>query len=197
MRSFSEYKGIEVSGRTIQGLILAFGQFRAVASKYLLEEGVGEKGPDGLVTADPVSWYPMDAQMRALARFRGEMGDSVVHQIGVSTAKAVEWPPGVKDMKGLIQQLDRGYHLHHRKLGKVMWDSGTGQMLDGIGHYAHRVRADGVLELESDIPYPCPFDKGLLFGAMRVLHAHGAILHDDSLPCRDRGAKSCIYVVKG
>ena len=88
MRSFSEYKGIEVSGRTVHGLILAFGQFRAVASKYLLEEGVGQKGPDGLVTADPASWYPMDAQLRALARFRGEMGDSVVHQIGVSTAKA-------------------------------------------------------------------------------------------------------------
>lgn len=197
MRSFNEYKGIEVSGRTLTALLQAFGQFKALASKYLLAEGVGQKGPDGVVIIDPEAWYPMDGQLRALARFNQEMGDSVVHQIGMAVPKHVQWPPGIKDMKAFTLEMDLGYHMAHRRQGQVMGDPATGFIMEGIGHYLARPRPDGHMEIEADNPYPCAFDKGVLFGVMRALNVVGAILHDDSHPCRKRGSKSCVYVVKG
>jgi hypothetical protein len=197
LRSFNEFKGIEVSGRTLTALLQAFGQFKALASKYLLEEGIGQKGPDGVVTVDPNAWYSMDGQLRTLARFNQEMGDSVVHQIGMAVPKHVPWPPGVQDIKSFTMALDMGYHMSHRRNGVVLGDPATGRISEGIGHYAARSRPDGFMEIEADNPYPCAFDKGLLFGAMRALNVVGAILHDDSHPCRKRGSKSCVYVVKG
>ena len=194
---FSEYKGIEVSGRVIQGLMKAFGQFKTIASKYLLEEGVGQKGPEGLVVVDAESWYPLDAQLRALSRFSREMGDSVVHQIGVSMIQEVIWAPNMVDVKTLAESLDVGYHWNHRKEGKQMGDPSTGRITEGIGHYFFKGHSQKGTVIEADNPYPCAFDKGLLFGALRKLKVVGAILHDDSLPCRKRGHPSCVYVVKG
>jgi hypothetical protein len=194
---FEEYKGIEVSGRAVCGLMQAFGQFKAVASKYLLEEGIGKKGPDELVVVELGSWYPMDGQLRALARFSREMSDSVVHQIGMSLAKEVEWPPSIRDFKSLAEFLDLGYHLNHRKNGQLMGDPVTGRITEGIGHYFYKVQAQGETVIEANSPYPCAFDKGLLFGSLRRLHVVGAIIHDETLPCRKRGHGSCVYVIKG
>jgi hypothetical protein len=195
--SFSEYKGIEVSGQTVYGLMQAFGQFKSIASKYLLEEGIGQKAPDGLAVVERTAWYPLDAQLRAIARFSSEMGDSVVHQIGVSMIQSIEWLPAIHDVKTLAEFLDLGYHVNHRRHGKLMGDPATGSITEGIGHYFYKGHAGGRTEIEATNPYPCAFDKGLLFGALRKLHVVGAILHDETLPCRKRGHKSCVYVIKG
>jgi hypothetical protein len=197
LRSFNEYKGMEASGRTLAALLQAFGQFKALASKYLLEEGVGQKGPEGVVVVDPSAWYPLDAYLRALTRFSQEMGDSVVHQIGMSIPKHVQWPPNITDIKTFTLAMDMGYHMSHRRHGQVMGDPATGRIMEGIGHYLARSRPDGFMEIEADNPYPCAFDRGVLFGAMRVLNVVGAIIHDESHPCRKRGSKACVYVVKG
>jgi hypothetical protein len=194
---FDEYKGFQVSGRAVMGLVQAFGQFKGLASQLLLAEGLGRKGSDGMVVLDPEGWYPMEAQLRAFARASQQMGDSVLHQIGVSVAKSVEWLPSMKDIKTFAEAMDVGYHLNHRKHGMPMWDPGMGHMKEGIGHYVFRKREDGAVEIESNTPYPCAFDKGLLFGGIRRLDAVGAILHDESSPCRKRGHSSCVYIVKG
>jgi len=195
MIPFDEFKGIEVSGRNVLGLVQAFGQFKSIASQILLAEGIGLKGPDGFVVVQTENWYPFDAFLRAFARASQHMGDAVLHQIGVSVMKNVEWPPTVKDMKTMLESMDAGYHLHHRKNGRPMWDPLTKKMKEGIGHYRWKPRPDGSVEVESDNPYPCAFDKGMLFGGLRRLHAVGSIVHDDGQPCRKRGHASCIYIV--
>jgi len=197
MIPFSEFKGIEVSGRNVLGLVQAFGQFKSIASQILLAEGIGQKGPDGMVVVQPEAWYPFDAFLRAFARASQHMGDSVLHQIGVSVMKSVEWLPSVKDLKSMMESMDAGYHLHHRKNGRPMWNAVTGRIQEGIGHYRWKLRPDGAVEVESNNPYPCAFDKGMLFGGLRRLHAVGSVVHDDSMPCRKRGHGSCVYVVKG
>jgi hypothetical protein len=197
MDSFQGYKGIEVSGRVVFGLVQAFGQFKALAGKLLLAEGIGQKGADDSVIVNPEDWYPFDAFLRALANTGHQMGDSVLHQIGVSMASTVQWPPGVRDIQTLAQTMDMSYHLHHRRHGIAMGDPASGRIKEGIGHYLWRPRPDGTKEVEISIPYPCAFDKGLMFGALRKLGIIGAILHDESLPCRKRGDKACVYVVRG
>ncbi len=197
MLSFTEFKGIEVSGRNVMGLVQAFGQFKSLASQILLAEGLGKKGSDGLVLVDPGAWYPFDAFLRAFARASQQMGDSVLHQIGVSVMKTVEWLPSIKDVRTMMEAMDAGYHLQHRKNGRPMWDATTGHIKEGIGHYRWKARPDGSMEVESDNPYPCAFDKGMLFGGLRRLNTTGAILHDETHRCRKRGHASCVYVVKG
>lgn len=197
MIPFHEFKGIEVSGRAIIALLQAFGQFKPLASKYLREEGVGQEGADGLVHIEATAWYPMEGQLRALARFNQEMGDSVVQQIGAAIPKHVEWPPGIKDARTLATALDLGYHMSYRKDGQVMGDPEVGRIIEGIGHYLSRSRPDGAIEIEVDAPYPCAFDKGLLLGSLRTLGLVGVVRHEDNHPCRKRGGRSCIYVIKG
>jgi hypothetical protein len=196
VNTFIEYKGMEASGRAISGLVNAFGQFKALATQLLLAEGIGQKGPDGLVTLDLEGWYPMDAYLRALAKANEQMGDSVLHQMGVATAKGV-WMPHIKDLRTLAEFLDTGYHMNHRKFGRPMWDEEKRHMREGIGHYKLKQGTDHSFEFEVSVPYPCSFDKGLLFGALRMLNVPGAILHDDSQPCRRRGSKFCTYLVRG
>jgi hypothetical protein len=196
MRSFSEYKGMEISGRAVFGIVRAFGQFKALASQLLLAEGIGQQGMDGLVLVQPEAWYPLDAYLRAYTRAGEQMNDSVLHQLGVSVAKIAEEPVPIKDLRTAARALDQGYHLAHRKNGRLMWDPATGQTIEGIGHFQYRERADGAIEIESDTPYPCASEKGILFGLMQRIHAVGAILHDESHPCRNRGKKSCLYVIK-
>lgn len=197
MIPFNEFKGIEVSGRNVFGLVQAFGQFKSIASQILLAEGLGKKGSDGLVVVDMQAWYPFDAFLRAFARASQQMGDSVLHQIGVSVMKTVEWLPTIKDVKTMMEAMDASYHMQHRKNGRPMWDPLTGHIKEGIGHYKWKQRPDGGMEVESNNPYPCAFDKGLLFGGMRRLNATGSILHDELSPCRKRGHASCIYLVRG
>ncbi|MDY7225950.1 hypothetical protein [Hyalangium rubrum] len=196
MIPFNEFKGIEVSGRNVLGLVQAFGQFKSIASQILLAEGLGRKGSDGLVVVDTQSWYPFDAFLRAFARASQQMGDSVLHQIGVSVMKTVEWLPTIKDVKTMMEAMDASYHMQHRKNGRPMWDPTTGHIKEGIGHYKWKPRPDGSMEVESNNPYPCAFDKGLLFGGMRRLNATGSILHDEMSPCRKKGHASCIYIVR-
>ena len=157
---------------------------------------MGRKGADGLLSVDLESWYPLDAFLRAFARADQRIGDALVRQIGVEVMTRLAWPPGMKDIPTLARFLDMGYHAHHRRNGLVMGDPATGRIMEGIGHYRGRLRSDGAAEFEIDVPYPCAFDKGILFGALRRMQIVGAIIHDETHPCRKRGSPSCIYVVK-
>jgi hypothetical protein len=45
------------------------------------------------------------------------------------------FPETTKDLETAIKQMDMIYHKVHRKNGKIMFDSNSGLMLEGIGHY--------------------------------------------------------------
>ena len=194
--SFHAYREIEVSGATVIATLEAFGQFKSLASQLMQAEGLARKDPDGQLSVDLESWYPLDAFLRAFARADQRLGEALVHQIGVKVMTRLTWPPAMKDLPTLARFLDMGYHAHHRRNGQIMGDPSTGLILEGIGHFHSRIRSDGVTEFEVDAPYPCAFDKGILFGALRRMGIVGAIIHDQTHPCRKRGSPSCIYVIK-
>lgn len=196
MIPFDEFKGIEVSGRNVLGVVEAFGQFQSIASQLLLAEKLGQKGPDGLVVVNPEDWYACDAYLRAFARASQQMGDAVLHQIGVSVMKTAQWPTDVRDVKALMQTMDLCHYVRHRKNGRVMADPASGRIGDGVGHYRARPVGKADLEVESDTPYPCAYDKGLLFGGLRRLHATGSVVHDATQSCRKKGQRSCVYLVR-
>jgi hypothetical protein len=188
--------GIEVSGGTIHGYLVAFGHFRSLGSQLLLAEGIGTKGADGMAIIDPEAWYPAERFLSIFTPVVKQLGDSTLHQIGVGVMKNIQWPPGMNTVEALVRMIDFGYHMHHRRHGRPMADPATQKMQEGIGHYVGRVVTKDSYAIDVDSVYPCMFDKGLLFGAVRRIGAKASILHDDSQPCRSRGAEKCTYLVR-
>jgi hypothetical protein len=187
--------GIEVSGQSVAGTWGAFQQYKSMPNRFLLAEGVGTAGPDGNVVIDPQKWYPLDGWLRAFGRIGQEVGPTVLAQIGASVMQNIQWPPGMTSVEGLIRFIDVGYHMHHRKGGKVMFDEKTGTMLPGIGNFSYKGEDKNRYLIECANPYPCSFDKGILGGALRKLGTGNLAVHDTKTECRSKGGKACTYVV--
>lgn len=188
-------KGIEVSGQSVAGTLWAFQQYKSMPNRFLLSEGIGTAGSDGTVVIDPQKWYPVENWLRAFGRIGQEVGPAVLTQIGASVMQNIEWPPGMTSVEGLVRFIDVGYHMHHRKNGQPMFDQRTGTMTPGIGNFQYKGEDKTRYFVECANPYPCPFDKGILGGALRRLSTASLAVHDSSGECRTKGGKSCTYLV--
>jgi hypothetical protein len=196
---YQEYEGIEVSGRSVDGFMKGFAAFRALASKYLLREGVGQADREGFVAVSPDGWYPLPGYLRAFRAISLEVSDSIVEALGRAVMQNVYWPPEANTLDGMVRHIDAGYHMHHRRNGQPLFDARTGVMYEGIGHYRGQRLAPNLFEVRCENPYPCAFDRGLLDGALRRLgRARGSydILHDSAAPCRARGGESCTLRIR-
>jgi hypothetical protein len=77
-----------------------------------------------------------------------------------------------------------------------MLDPKTGNMIEGIGHYAyHRVSSERKITLICNTPYPCQLDLGILTAMSKKFELGAAVSHDDRRPCRSRGGVSCTYAI--
>ena len=96
------------------------------------------------------------------------------------------------DPKGrvLFYTTDNGAH---RDL--VSLDPATGQMLSGIGDYGYTpMPGDRRILSRCDTPYPCDFDRGVLFGFALIFEKGVRIEHEPG-PCRNDSFDSCTYVI--
>lgn len=196
---YREYGDIEVSGLSVDGFIKGFAAFRALASKYLLREGVGKADAAGFVVVTPDAWYPLPGYLRAFSAISREVSDSIVETLGRAVMTNVYWPPEANTLEGMVRFIDVGYHMHHRRNGQPLFDSRTGVMHEGIGHYWGSQLGPHHFAVRCENPYPCAFDRGLLEGALRRLgRMPGSyeVLHDSDAPCRTRGGKSCTLTVR-
>jgi hypothetical protein len=192
---YEAYAGIEVSGQSVAGTLQGFRQFKSLASKYLLRSNMGSPGKNGVVEIDLKRWYPLDGWLSAFNDIASEVGEVVLYQIGQSVMENIQWPPGMTSVEGLVRFIDAGYHMHHRKGGKIMFDDRTGSVEPGIGNFALKGEDRNRYIIETANPYPCPFDKGILAGAMKRLNSGAHVVHDDAKPCRLHGASSCTHIV--
>ena len=195
--SYEEYRGIEVSGHSVAGTLRAFQQYKSMANRYLLSEGMGTEAPDGSVVIEGDKWYPLDRWLTAFARIGQGVGASVLTQIGASVMQNIQWPQGMTSIEGLVKFIDVGYHMHHRKNGRSMFDERTGTVTPGIGNFRLKGEDAHRYFVECENPYPCPFDKGILSGALRRLGSGTMAFHDQdqSGDCRMKGGASCTYMV--
>jgi hypothetical protein len=193
--SYEDYAGIEVSGQSVVGTLHGFRQFQSLASRYLIAHGLGAPGTNGLVELDPQQWYPLDRWLTAFNRIAKDVGETALLQIGMGVMENIEWPPGMTSVEGLVRFIDAGYHMHHRKDGKPMFDPATGEVTPGIGNFALKREDKTRFFIETANPYPCAFDKGILAGGMRRLRTNAPVIHDDASPCRLKGGKSCMHIV--
>jgi hypothetical protein len=183
-------KRIEVNGRTGLATLKAFGHFTLVGSKYLLDEGLGQPGPEGMVELDANTWYPVGAWLRALSRISAEYGDRVIFKIGQNMVGS---NTVYNDVTDAIRSLDSAYHRNHRLDGRLMWDAARERALEGIGCYGYeRIEGENAILSRCDNPYPCTFDHGVLTALSRKYDPTAEVTHEPGA-CRQKGQESCTY----
>lgn len=187
--------GIEVNGPTVFSIIDGLGQFKSLAKKIFLNVKIG-KEENGELKIDMNAWYPQDAWLKAFETLSKEIGDSTLKKIGMKIPENAQFPPWVKDIDSAMQAIDIAYHMNHRKRGVPLFDTNTGKMTEGIGHYGYeRIAGKNEIVSVSNNPYPCAFDFGIITTMAKKFQPRAFVEHDDTKPCRKTGAESCTYLV--
>jgi hypothetical protein len=188
-------KNYQVLGANLQNIMGGFGSFTLVASKFLLEEGIGTPDETMMVQFEPQKWYPLDRFLRVFDRIHAEFGNFTLRQVGLHAPKNAVLPPQVDSIHKAFATFDMGYYLNHGFNGKPMFNPATGEMLDGIGHYmVKQSPTPNRIVLETDNPYPCPFDEGAVT-ALAQRFVPSAVVTHDKASCRMRGGATCTYIV--
>lgn len=187
-------KNFQVIGGSLQPIMGGFGSFTLLASKFLLEEGIGTPDETMMAQLEADKWYPMDRWVSVFDRIHTEFGNFTLRQVGLHVPKHAVTPPQIRDVFTAIQFMDVGYHLNHGINNQPMFNLQTGEMKDGIGHYKTIPAPAGVnkISCEVDSPYPCPFDEGLLTAMAQKFKPTATVVHDKA-SCRSRGGNSCTY----
>ncbi len=196
LRTAVDLDSIEVSGTSALAIMNGFRSFTLLASKLLLEESIGTKGPDGLAVIHPQEWYPLERLLRIFGKIESLMGPTVLFQVGLTVLKSAKMPGGIRDIWSGMHLLNAGYHMNHRKNGQVMFSEATGEFIPGIGAYEIRGQAPAKrMQLVCTNPYPCTFDLGVVTAMAQQFVRSARVVHDESGPCRKRGGLSCSYLV--
>lgn len=185
--------GIEVNGETVLSVVTGMGVFANTARSIL--------SSNGIVDPKPGQWYPQQAWLDAFHQISLQVGPAVLYQIGKSIPTSAQFPPQISDIESALAAIDIAYHMNHRKNGTPLLDARTGTLHEGIGHYAVAIsqRGEQRARMVCDNPYPCEFDRGIIDAmAKRFKPASSAqvrVEHDESGPCRKKGAEACHYTV--
>ncbi|MDI1442748.1 hypothetical protein [Polyangium sp. 6x1] len=162
---------------------------QAVFTKY----GLGRVGPSGEFEILPTC--PLDKVIAAMNEFFTVIGPQRAFEMGVQVVNYVAVPPGATDIVTAMQFFDAGYHLNHLEDGVPMFDSQTGTMREGIGHYkcvsSSRHRAVMVV----DSPYNCDLDRGIIQTWARRFERTALVTHLEPTVCRKTRGPRCRYEV--
>lgn len=198
MKQASDYAEFQILGANLKAILGGFGSFTLLASKILLELGLGtvDKEGVGMAEIDPDKWYPLDQFLRAFQRIGAEFGDYTLRQVGVQIPKNAVFPPSYRDLLTALSTMDLGYHFNHGKNNQPLFNAQTGQIVaEGIGHMnAKPVAGKKLIIMDVDTPYPCAFDEGIVTGLAQRFEPTSTVTHDPK-SCRKRGAERCLYNV--
>jgi hypothetical protein len=188
--------GIEVNGESLGATVDAFKAYPAVVAKYLVKHGLVKTSDGRAESIDRSAWYPLDKWLAAYSEIAREIGVNSLYTIGKKIPENAAFPPHLADIKAALTTIDIAYHLNHRKNGKLMFDTNTGVMLDGIGHLrVEFCEKDRKATIVCQEPYPCEFDRGLITALANRFEPMAKTLHDNNAPCRKKGDSSCTYHV--
>lgn len=159
--------------------------------KEILEKnGIGElvEGRD----------YDLQNFLHAFKELGEKVGEMNLFLIGKSVMEKVEFPP-MDGLEQALRSIDVAYHMNHKKNGKMMFDPGTGQMQEGIGHY-EVVGFDETAKkaaIKCHTPYPSKFEEGLILQITRKFKPKGSLIPkvelDQTKETRKNGGESCTF----
>ncbi len=102
------------------------------------------------LTADKL--IPVQRWLNALREIQDEVGPTVVRQVGAHVVENAAFPPNFSTVEAVLDALDTIYYLNH---------------VGDVGHYYTARRANGVIVVRCETPYPRQFERGLIEGICR------------------------------
>jgi hypothetical protein len=167
------------------------GSFKETALRILADNGIDQPRPG--------QWYSQQAWLDSFQTISNRIGPATLFVIGQKIPENAQFPPSLDTIEKALPAIDVAYHMNHRLRGETLFNPGTGQMKEGIGHYTFTKTGPSRGEMVCDNPYPCEFDKGIIDAMVRRFKPSGSIvaevIHDDRAPCRKKGADSCTYAI--
>ncbi len=171
-------ENVEVYGKTICSVVEGMCNLKDVVLEVLAKKGI--------VNPEPGEWYQLKAWLEACSDIADRLGRDAVCSIGRIMPENAQFPERINSLEKALKVINSAYHINHR----------NGE----IGHYYFRIAGEKSYEVVCENPYPCDFDRGLLEGFCSRFKPKGSeesaiVTHDDSEPCRKRGATSCTFLV--
>ena len=183
--------GYEASGQGIAAIVAAFKNYPSVAMKYLEKYGLAKQGQE----IDQTAWYAFGPWVNALHAMSSEVGANTMYRIGRSVPESVVFPPFVKDIHSVVQSIDMGYRMNHRRNGTLLSELSSEETSE-VGRYGYQtVEGENQIVCVCDNPYPCDIDRGLIAAMAARFEPLAKTQHDSEAPCRRKGGNSCTYVV--
>jgi hypothetical protein len=180
---------IEVNGRTMYSIVDGFGIVKNLVSKYLENAGLP-------IVIDKGAWYSLEKWLSAVRSIANHFGDPAVFECGRRIPLNADFPSFGGSMETAIRSIDKAYHMNHRKSGRLMYDADTDKMAEGIGHYGSiKLANENKIVSTCDTPFPGHFDYGILTCIAQKINPSAKVAHDDTKPCRKKGAESCTYSI--
>ncbi len=185
-------EGVEVNGETILSIVAGMGALKAAAYEILEKNGISQP--------EPGKWYSQQAWLDSFRVISQKYRPITLVCIGRKIPENAKFPPEINNIERALQAIDVAYHMNHRISEKPLFDPSTGEMWEGIGHYQYSRTGQNTAVMNCDNPYPCDFDKGIIDEMAFMYRPTGSaklsVIHDDSSPCRKKGADSCTYLVE-
>ncbi|NVO11909.1 MAG: hypothetical protein HXX16_18270 [Bacteroidales bacterium] len=149
------------------------------------------------INVEKKEWYPQQNWLNAFKEIASTLGDMNLFLIGKAIIDSAKFPP-INNLEEALRSLDIAYHMNHRLNGKVMFDSQTGNKMEGIGHYKLKeYNAAGKRAIMvCDNPYPSKFDEGIITQLVRKFKETAStesIKLDLTKETRIKGGHSCTY----
>ncbi len=181
--------GIEMRTQGMQMFFeLAGRRFAPMLKKAMVKHGLNK--------LKDTEWVPLQVWLDAQREIAETIGENTLFTLGKKVLEVAVWPPGLDTIDAALASIDTAYHLNHRLDGKVMFDTATGVMKEGIGHYRSQPDGDRCIAMTCDTPYASEYDRGIITGTARRFKPAAEVTLDESRPTRRRGADSCTYIVR-
>jgi hypothetical protein len=178
---------VELSGAHAQMLLTKLSS-PALASHFMLREGLGTLEDDGTLRFDPDAWYPVTSFVRAAHNLIRDLGPRASFHVGLFMR---DRSGRSADLIEALRQIGPTYRRSLRWRGEPLPD---GADVPGIGDYACDVRGPNEVHITASGPWPCEFDRALVSGVVLRQQPDAAIEHGEG--CRWKGAPACVYQVR-
>ena len=182
---------VEVNGQTVLSIVDGMGSYRDTALAILKENGIDSPRKD--------QWYSQQSWLNAFKKISDSIGKATLFSIGKRIPENAEFPPSINDLQKALAAIDVAYHMNHRINGTIMFDPGTGKMLEGIGHYKLERIDDKTYKMVCKNPYPSEFDRGIIDAMANRFKPEGSakvkVKIDETQPMREKGADACTYII--
>ena len=167
--------GAEVRGEVLLAILEGMPSLEIEVLQILGRHGISQPEAGG--------WYPLERLISAWEEIGQRMTPTALYAMGSKLADRTGIHLDIKDFADFTRNLDVIYHGHHRG--------------GAFGQFAAEWEDERRVRIFMASPYPCDFERGILYGFARRWPPPGAtrvsVEHDDQAPCRKRGARSCSY----